>query len=128
MAPTPQELVQQARSEISEITPEEARRRLDAGGVALDVREAEELAEGHVPDAVHIPRGFLEFRVGQHEALQSADTPICVYCKGGGRGALAARSLQELGYTNVASIAGGIDAWREAGHPLAVPATDEEEE
>ena len=127
MPPTSKELVQQARQRITEIGPEGARQRLEAGGVALDVREGHELADGHIPDAVHIPRGSLEIAAEEHEALQGRDTPICVYCQGGGRGALAAQSLQELGYTDVTSIEGGFQAWHKAGYPMQVPATDEEE-
>lgn len=127
MAPTMQELVQNARKQITEISPDEARQRIEDGAVALDVREAEELAEGHVPEAVHIPRGFLEFRAGNHEALPSPDTPICVYCMAGGRAALATQTLQQLGYTNVVSIEGGFEGWKKAGMPHHVPGTDEEE-
>lgn len=128
MAPTLQELVQNARRQITEISPDEARQRIEGGAVALDVREAEELAEGHVPEAVHIPRGLLEFRAGDHEALPSTDTPICVYCMAGGRAALAAQTLEQLGYTNVVSIEGGFEGWKRAGLPMQVPAKDEEEE
>lgn len=128
MAPTHKELVQAAREQITEVSPEQARQRLEAGAVALDVREAEELAEGHVPEAVHIPRGFLEFKADDHEALPSKDTPICVYCMGGGRAALAAQTLKQLGYTNVVSIQGGFEGWKKAELPMQVPAKDEEEE
>lgn len=128
MAPTHKELVQAAREQITEVSPEQARQRLEAGAVALDVREAEELAEGHVPEAVHIPRGFLEFKADDHEALPSKDTPICVYCMAGGRAALAAQTLKQLGYTNVVSIQGGFEGWKKAELPMQVPATDEEEE
>ncbi len=76
MAPTLQELVQNARKQITEISPEEARQRIEDGAVALDVREAEELADGHIPDAEHIPRGDLEFKAGDHEAL-----PGHAYCR-----------------------------------------------
>ena len=127
MTPTMQELVQNARRQITEVSPEQAQQRVENGAVALDVREAGELAEGHVPDAVHIPRGLLEFQAGEHEALQSQDTPICVYCMAGGRAALAAQTLKQLGYTNVASIQGGFEGWKKAGMPLQVAAKDEEE-
>ena len=129
MATTGKELVAQARARIREISPDEANTRLAQGGVALDVRESDELEDGHLPDAVHIPRGFLEFKAPDHQALQRTDVPICVYCKGGGRGALAADALQQLGYTDVASIEGGFAAWRDAGHPIQTPdeARDEEE-
>ena len=128
MAPTLQELVQNARKQITEVSPEQARQRIGAGAVALDVREAEELAEGHVPDAAHIPRGRLEFKIDDHEALPSKDIPICVYCMAGGRAALAAQSLKQLGYTNVVSIQGGFEGWKQAGLPLQVAGKDEAEE
>jgi rhodanese-related sulfurtransferase len=122
-----QELVQNARKQVTEVSPEQARQRIENGAVPLDVREAEELAEGHIPDATHIPRGLLEFQAGDHEALSSPDTPICVYCMAGGRAALAAQTLKQLGYTNVVSIQGGFEGWKQAGMPLQVTGTDEEE-
>lgn len=129
MTTTAQDLVAQARQRIREISSDEADSRITAGAVVIDVREADELADGHVPDAVHIPRGFLEFKAPQHEALAEPDCPIVVYCKGGGRGALAADTLQSLGYTDVCSIQGGFGAWLEAGKPVEVTAggTDEQE-
>jgi len=128
MTPTFQELVQNARKQVTEVSPEQAQQRIENGAVALDVREAEELAEGHIPDAAHIPRGSLEFKAGEHEALLSMDTPICVYCMAGGRAALAAQTLKQLGYTNVVSIEGGFEGWKKAGLPLQVAGKDEEEE
>lgn len=129
MPTTAQDLVAQARQRIREISPDEADSRITAGAVVIDVREPDELADGHLPDAVHIPRGFLEFKAPQHEALTEPDCPIVVYCKGGGRAALAADSLQSLGYTDVTSIQGGYGAWLEAGKPIEVPEDriDEEE-
>lgn len=121
MPATTQDLVAQARQRIREITPDEADSRITAGAVVIDVREADELTDGHVPEAVHIPRGFLEFKAPQHEPLTKPDCPIVVYCKGGGRGALAADTLQTLGYTDVCSIEGGYGAWLEAGKPINLP-------
>lgn len=127
MATTAQDLVARARQRIREISPDEARDRIDSGAVVLDVREADEVADGHLREAVHIPRGFLEFKAPQHEALSDPDGPIVVYCKAGGRAALAAETLQELGYTDVASIRGGYNAWTEAGKAITLPEDDEEE-
>ncbi len=129
MATTVKEMVAEARSRIREVSPAEAQSRLEEGGVALDVRELDELEEGHVPGAVHIPRGFLEFKAPGHDALQRPDTPINVYCKGAGRAALAADTLQRLGYTDVVSIEGGFGAWQNAGLEIQRPdaARDEEE-
>jgi len=120
MTRTAQELVTEAKAEIEEVDVGEAQRRLVEGGVALDVREADELERGHVPGAVHIPRGLLEMQVGEREATKDPATPVLVYCAAGGRAALAAQTLQRMGYDNVASIAGGFGAWVQAGQPVAL--------
>lgn len=130
MPQTMKDLVARAKQEIEEVDVEEAERRLDDGAVAIDVREADELERGYLPGAVHIPRGMLEMQVPQRPETQDPDTPVVVYCQGGGRCALAAQTLRTMGYTNVASLAGGFGAWVEAGHEVALPssaATDEEE-
>ena len=82
----------------------------------IDVREDNEWAEGHVPGAIHIGRGVLE--KGIEEKAVDGKTPIVLYCHSGARSALAADTLQKMGYTNVASMAGGTSAWREKGFPL----------
>ncbi len=111
MALTPQELVTQAKNEIKEIDVSRARK-LHAQGVAfVDVREAEECAPGIIPGATCIPRGVLEFRLTEEDCLRDPEATIVVYCRSGGRSALAARSLQVLGYSNVVSLAGGYTAW-----------------
>lgn len=100
----------------------EARKGGQANGTApvlVDVREKDEWMEGSIPGARWIPRGFLELRVEDQVPEKSA--PIIVYCAGGTRSALAARSLTELGYTNVASMAGGFTAWKRAGLPFDRP-------
>lgn len=127
MAPTPDELVEQAKREIREVSPDEARRRIDAGAVALDVREADELAAGLLPGAAHIPHGALEHHIGAHEALADPQATVVIYCRSGRRSALAAKTLQERGYRDVASLAGGYIAWVEAGHAVQLPDEDEEE-
>ncbi len=85
----------------------------------IDVREADEHAQGMIPGAVHIPRGFLEIRI--EAAVPDRSTPVVVYCAGGTRSLLAARSLAELGYTNVRSLAGGFTGWKTAGRPWVAP-------
>lgn len=122
MTRTVQDLIAEAKAEIEEIDPKTARKRLAEGAVAVDVREADELERGHLPGAVHIPRGLLEMKIGQREDTADPQTPIIAYCGGGGRGALATRTLKELGYVNVASLAGGLNAWVEAGHEVQLPA------
>lgn len=128
MSPISRELVEQAKREIREISPDEARQRIEAGAVALDVREADEVAAGHLPGATHIPRGLLELRIGEHGTLADPGTPVVAYCRSGARSALAAKSLQEMGYRDVASLAGGILAWAQAGHDVHVPGEDADEE
>ncbi len=128
MATTAKDLLARARQRIREIAPEEARQELDAGAIALDVRETEEVADGQIPGAIHVPRGFLEFKAPQHDALADPNRAVVVYCKGGSRAALAAETLQELGYANVSSIAGGFEAWTQGGHPIALPEDADEEE
>ena len=79
----------------------------------IDVREESEWAAGHLPQAEHLGRGILERDI--EERVPDTAAPIVLYCGGGYRSALAAKSLQEMGYTNVLSLAGGIRAWRDAG-------------
>lgn len=116
-----QDLVAEAKQEIEEVDAEGAQRRLADGAVAVDVREADELERGFVPNAVHIPRGMLEINATGNPATADRDTPIVLYCGFGGRSALAAQALARLGYTNVVSLAGGYTAWVEAGQPVQLP-------
>ena len=118
------ELVAEAKAQIKEITPAELKKTLPDRQVLIDVREPEEFAKGHIDGAVNIPRGTLEFAFKQHPVLAAnatkspadlADTEIVLYCGSGGRSALAAQSLQAMGFQNVYSLAGGIRAWREHG-------------
>jgi molybdopterin/thiamine biosynthesis adenylyltransferase/rhodanese-related sulfurtransferase len=113
------ELIRQVKSGIREVSVEEARARAEKGAVLVDVREGDEWAQGHVPGAVFIPRGFLELRIEEKVPDKSAD--VVLYCAGGTRSALAAKALQELGYGNVSSVVGGFGKWKEAGFPIVVP-------
>lgn len=93
------------------------------GVVFLDVREASEWQAGHVPGAVHVPRGLLEFKAdpGLPAAYVKALDPakkIVVYCASGGRSALAAKTLQDMGYPDVVNMQGGFGAWSQAGKPV----------
>ena len=115
------ELIRQVKSEIREVSVEEARLRAEKGAVLVDVREADEWSQGHVPGAVFIPRGFLELRV--EEKVPDKAQEVILYCAGGTRSALAAKSLADLGYANVSSMAGGFGKWKEAGFPIVVPKT-----
>ena len=114
------DLLAQAKSQIVEIDTAEAQSRIEAGGVlVLDVREPEEYDEGALPDVLHIPRGHLEAQI-EGRALDR-DQTIVVYCAGGVRSAFAARTLQELGYTDVLSMAGGFGKWKDEGRAWRQP-------
>ena len=115
------ELVEQARQEIPEVAPQELRLRLasDAARQLLDVREPEEVAQGVLPEAVLIPRGFLELRV--ESSIPDRSTPIAVYCASGVRSLLAAKTLRSMGYSDVVSLQGGFNAWKDQGLPFTVP-------
>ncbi|MBA2536825.1 MAG: molybdopterin-synthase adenylyltransferase MoeB [Actinobacteria bacterium] len=117
---TYRELLEQVRDEIEEIDAHTARERLDEDPPALlDVREQNEWDEGHIPGAVHVPRGFLESKI--EIAVPDRSQPVIVYCSGGNRSAFAAKTLEELGYEDVASLAGGFTDWKRNGLPVAVP-------
>ncbi len=87
----------------------------------IDVREADEHVQGMIPGTIHIPRGFLEIRI--EGAVPDRAAPVVLYCASGTRSVLAARSLFELGYTNVRSLAGGFTGWKRAGLPWEQPAS-----
>jgi adenylyltransferase/sulfurtransferase len=112
------EMIRKVKSEIREISPAEASARAERA-VFVDVREADEWEKGHVPGALFIPRGFLELRI--EEKVPDKDAEVIVYCAGGTRSALGARSLQDLGYGNVASMSGGFGRWKESGLGVRVP-------
>ena len=126
MRQTAQQLVTEARSRIREIDAAQLLA-LQAGGTpVIDVREPAEYAEGHLPGAVSIPRGVLEFEVDGHPAvnglrdpaLAHRDQPVVLYCRSGGRSALAAEALQRLGFAEPLSLAGGFAAWAEQGRAV----------
>ena len=118
---TAHDLVVAAKSRVHEIPLTDAPEAIRAADVLVDVREADEFAAGHLAGAVHISRGMLEFKFSANPALQSRDLAIVLYCKTSGRAALAAAALHDMGYLNVKSIAGGMDAWAAAGNPVAMP-------
>ncbi len=114
-----EDLVNEAKIEIIEMEISVVKRKHEKdGAIIIDVREAEEFAAGHIPGASHISRGMMEFKTNSHPALKDKDAEIFVYCKSGGRAALAAHQLKKMGYTKVQSIKGGIDGWSAAKHPL----------
>lgn len=115
------DIVLAAKSRIQEVSVPDAEQAIRDAQVLIDVREADEYAAGHIPGAVHISRGMLEFRMSGNPELAARDIAIVLYCKTSGRAALAAAALQEMGYLQVRSIAGGFDAWVAAGKPVARP-------
>lgn len=123
MTYTAQDLVAQARAVIEEIDPDRLRALQATGAPVIDVREPAEYAEGHLPGAVNLPRGVLEFQVDGHPAVAAdADpnlshrrAPVVLYCRTGGRSALAAEALKRLGFDRPLSLAGGWLRWVDAG-------------
>jgi len=124
-----EQLVAAARSRIREITAADLRAGLEADAVLIDVREPAEHAAGRIPGSVNIPRGVLESEVEPRPEmggmtapeLADEDRTIYLFCRSGGRSALAADSLQKMGLTRVASVAGGIIAWQALGHDIDTP-------
>ena len=114
------ELLNKAKSEIREVTTAEAEDQRASGSLILDVREADEFEQGAVPGGVFIPRGHLEAQV--EGRIGDKTTPIIVMCAGGVRSAFAARTLGELGYTDVSSMAGGFNKWKDEGRDWSTPA------
>ncbi|MFM8868195.1 MAG: molybdopterin-synthase adenylyltransferase MoeB [Ilumatobacteraceae bacterium] len=118
--PSFRDLLADAKRVIAEIDTEEAARRIAAGGsVVLDVREPDEFEQGTIAGVVHIPRGHLEAQIETRIVDKTA--PVIVYCAGGVRSAFAAKTLQELGYQNVVSMAGGFGRWKDEGRPWKTP-------
>ncbi|MGH9038239.1 MAG: molybdopterin-synthase adenylyltransferase MoeB [Acidimicrobiia bacterium] len=114
------ELLATTKARITEVTPDKAGAELGTA-VFLDVREMEEYDQGAIPGAIHIPRGFLESQVESKVPDRSAR--VIVYCAGGSRSAFAARTLGDLGYTDVVSLSGGFNHWKDEGLRWLVPMT-----
>ena len=115
------DLVLSAKNRIREISLDQAEQAIRDADVLIDVREADEFSAGHIPGAVHMSRGTLEFKISGNPALASRDLRLVVYCKTSGRAALCSAALMEMGYLNVQSIAGGYDGWVAAGKPVSQP-------
>lgn len=113
------DLVAATKKEIKQISPEQLETQLKNGDIyIIDVREKSEFDNGSVPGAVLIPRGLLEFNIGKDAfwegvkvKMPNKDQKIVVYCKSGGRGSLATKSLQQMGYKNVENLDGGYQGW-----------------
>lgn len=126
--PTFQNYLKDIKSEINEIDTSELKEQLDGGSAAalIDVREQNEYAQGFVPGATWISRGFLELKI--EEAVPDRDAKVVVYCAGGTRSALAVASLKSMGYTNLVSVKGGFGAWKRNGYDFDVPELLSEEQ
>src|SRR3954471_23297935 len=118
--PSYRDLLRDAKSRITEIPPEEAEARMGAA-TFLDVREQDEYDQGTIPGSVFIPRGHLESQA--ETRLLNRDQPVVVYCAGGNRSAFAAETLEQLGFTDVVSMAGGFGRWKDQGRPWITPQT-----
>lgn len=118
---TVQEMVQAAKSEIREVPLDKSEDAIKQADLLIDVREADEFHAGHIPGAINIPRGILEFKLTNDPALENRGLNMVIYCKNSGRSALSAKAMKEMGYIHVQSIAGGIDAWQDAGKPVVKP-------
>jgi rhodanese-related sulfurtransferase len=121
-----EEMLNEARAHVREVSASETKEDLEQGkvDVILDVREPQEWFAGHIPGAVYVPRGLLEWHADQTsptckpELQGKPDARIVVHCAAGGRSLLAARTLQEMGYTNVVSMVGGFSDWAAQGFPV----------
>ncbi len=114
-SPAFQKLVDDARTHVRVVSVDAARARQTAGARLVDVREDGEWAAGHAAGAEHLGKGVIERDV--EARIPDRDAEVLLYCGGGFRSVLAAEALQRMGYTNVASVAGGWRAWTEAGLP-----------
>ena len=115
---TLKEMLAEARQVVPEEGPAEVQKRLAAGEpvVVIDVRDPDEYRDGHLEAASNISRGFLEFRIGS--AVTDPTTPVVLYCLTGGRCAMAAKSLKELGFTNAISVSMHLREWQQKNYPL----------
>jgi sulfur-carrier protein adenylyltransferase/sulfurtransferase len=122
MSQSSAELLRQVKSQIDEVDPSEVNELINEGEAIIDVRETDEVAAGHLPGAKHIPRGYLESRI--EGVVPDRNAHVILYCASGNRSAYAARTLKEdLGYTNVSSMTGGITLWKDRGYEVQIPRT-----
>jgi len=119
------DLVKAAKQQIENLTAAQVKEEMDNGNVTIiDIRESEELKQnGTIPGSVHAPRGMLEFyadpSLPYHKPEFNKDNRIILHCASGGRSALAAATLKEMGYQNIGHLDGGLKAWKEAGMPVS---------
>lgn len=117
------EMVKDAKSRTESLNADQVERELGEGALVVDIREPGELAQtGMIPGAVAVPRGMLEFMADpdspSHNPALDPGRRVILHCAAGGRSALAADTLKQLGFTNVAHLDGGMTAWTEAGKPV----------
>lgn len=105
-----QTMADAARARVEEVAAEDVAALMAGGAVALDIRDPDEHANGHIPGSVNLSRGKLEMNV--EGIIADLDTTILCYCNANNRGALSAASLRDMGYTNAKFIAGGLNAWK----------------
>lgn len=117
---TPHELVVEAKAQIKEIGTAEAQQQLGKR-IIIDVREYDEYVSSHLPGAINIPRGVLEFKIGMVPECANKNGAFLIYCRTSGRAALSAVQLHKIGYTNVVSMNGGFEAWNNEQRPTEKP-------
>jgi rhodanese-related sulfurtransferase len=121
--PVVKQKVEAAQKQVKTIGMEEYRKLVESPGPALivDVREPHEYAAGHVPGAINIPRGVLEFKIWSHVGFPTnpqMDRPLILQCQSGNRASLAAQSLEDLGFTRPTAVVMSLEDWQKAGHPF----------
>lgn len=121
--PVVSQKIQAAKKQVKTIDMEEYRKVVENPGTALivDVREPNEFAAGHVPGAINIPRGVLEFQIWKQigfPANTEMGRPVILQCQSGNRASLAAQTLSDLGFTNTTAVVMSLDEWQKSGHPL----------
>jgi len=122
MSPSGAELLREIKNRIDEVDPSIVHEQMNNGATIVDVRETEEFAQGHIPGAKHVPRGYLESRI--EGAVPDRSRHVILYCASGNRSAYAARTLiEDLGYEHVESMTGGITLWKDRGYDVDVPKT-----
>lgn len=117
MAMTFLQMVAEAREAVKEISADEFHKQSDAESILIDVRESEEYEAGHVTGAINIPRGVIEMEMDNNPDFIDRQRPIVLMCRSGGRSALAALSIEKLGFSNVRSLMGGFQSWEASGLP-----------
>jgi rhodanese-related sulfurtransferase len=120
MAVTPHDLVIEAKGKITEVNTADAQGLLGKR-IVIDVREYDEFSAGHLPGAINIPRGVLEFKIGMVPECANKSGAFLIYCRTSGRAALSAVQLKKIGYENIVSMAGGFEAWNTEGRPTEKP-------